>query len=904
MPDPIVIIGPASGPAGPIAGPPAPPKPPEDSTADETHERAAGQSSGFQRIAGRLAALAGRGLWVLLVAVARGSGRAAVLLVRGLWAALLAVARTIQQYPRYSLAAGASFLILGSIAYTQSGSGTPGRRSVTTAITGDPTKPPAGASREKHGAASNTAAAGNANTPAAASGKLVAADADKQAPDRDRNAPESGLAAAGQTPDPASLAGGPAPKPAATDEATTPAPALAQAPPSAEKGDPEAAKPSTTADAMRESAFDPVPAPASRDDGGVATLLGGGTEPAPARPAPDHKDGAGGASAAKSATSVDPQLPAPTPPETNPRPPAVSGPAKEPRLALAPPASGRADKTGIPKSAADAHTKDVQRDHDGKPQPPAGPLGQAPPSEPPKDTEENPPAVPARVQSPTAPHELPSDPAAAAPTAKSQAASNEQKPPEPSRPGALDLSPPVLSPQAPPPEPSDPAGKTVVTAAANELPAPTHEAVNKTAENPAPGREPSAARRDDAPAGLEMPAATGAIGTRSASSFTAPNSDQHASSVGEPEPRITSASPGNTPAEPPKRRELGEGWVEIPNSGNLILDDKPEIAERSASSLASAVPESRTGRDRRAHAAKDMAFEPESDEIRARHRAAPDTAPAGASASGRTGAGAEPANTADGGQIESVPHVVEPKENFWTISRLYYSSGRYYRALWKANAAKYPDINVLHVGDVIVIPPVEDLDPADIASPRSRPPAGMSDDARGLAGDGNASRGGGGPELADQSESSSQAADNATSAPRRTRVSGSSGSAPPRRVSMNDPELALPLASSTIRRDRPPARAGRPASDDDTQSDEPETRFAARPRSMAAAPPRRPVYKVRPYDTVRSIARDTLGDARRADEILDLNRDFIDDPSHLVVGQILELPEDARTSVRRAARSR
>ena len=63
--------------------------------------------------------------------------------------------------------------------------------------------------------------------------------------------------------------------------------------------------------------------------------------------------------------------------------------------------------------------------------------------------------------------------------------------------------------------------------------------------------------------------------------------------------------------------------------------------------------------------------------------------------------------------------------------------------------------------------------------------------------------------------------------------------------------------------------------------------------------PGRPVYRVRAYDTLRSIARDTLGSSRRADEILELNRGLIDDPAQLVVGQVLELPEDARTSLRR-----
>ncbi len=69
--------------------------------------------------------------------------------------------------------------------------------------------------------------------------------------------------------------------------------------------------------------------------------------------------------------------------------------------------------------------------------------------------------------------------------------------------------------------------------------------------------------------------------------------------------------------------------------------------------------------------------------------------------------------------------------------------------------------------------------------------------------------------------------------------------------------------------------------------------MTARPR--ISAPVSRPIYKVRRYDTLRSIARDTLGDPRRASEILALNRDIIDDPTHLISGQLLELPEDADT---------
>jgi nucleoid-associated protein YgaU len=55
-----------------------------------------------------------------------------------------------------------------------------------------------------------------------------------------------------------------------------------------------------------------------------------------------------------------------------------------------------------------------------------------------------------------------------------------------------------------------------------------------------------------------------------------------------------------------------------------------------------------------------------------------------------------------------------------------------------------------------------------------------------------------------------------------------------------------------------------------------------------------PKYQVRPRETLRSIARDTLGDSHRDEEILEMNRDAIPDPKHLTAGQILILPDDAR----------
>ena len=107
-----------------------------------------------------------------------------------------------------------------------------------------------------------------------------------------------------------------------------------------------------------------------------------------------------------------------------------------------------------------------------------------------------------------------------------------------------------------------------------------------------------------------------------------------------------------------------------------------------------------------------------------------------------------------------------------------------------------------------------------------------------------------------------------------------------------DAELALPIGDA----DGGPARGGRvPTSarvvdDDDAGT---ATRLTARPRNPT--PVDRPVYKVRRYDTLRSIARDALGDARRADEIYEINREVIADPTRLIPGQLLELPEDADT---------
>jgi nucleoid-associated protein YgaU len=185
-------------------------------------------------------------------------------------------------------------------------------------------------------------------------------------------------------------------------------------------------------------------------------------------------------------------------------------------------------------------------------------------------------------------------------------------------------------------------------------------------------------------------------------------------------------------------------------------------------------------------------------------------------------------------QVEPILHTVQSGENFWTISRLYYNSGRYYRALHAANRRTTPNIRELYVGTTIKVPPLESLDVSLFDPPPTFAEAGNAAVRRATA----------------HADADALGAGNA-------------GGGTTRRRSRGDVELGMPAS-----------RAQRPGDQDADDSS-------------------RPIYKVKVHDTLRSIARDTLGDSHRYREILDLNRDVIDDPTRLVTGQNLTLPEDA-----------
>jgi len=63
--------------------------------------------------------------------------------------------------------------------------------------------------------------------------------------------------------------------------------------------------------------------------------------------------------------------------------------------------------------------------------------------------------------------------------------------------------------------------------------------------------------------------------------------------------------------------------------------------------------------------------------------------------------------------------------------------------------------------------------------------------------------------------------------------------------------------------------------------------------SSTGTPPEQPnptTYVVQPDDTLSFIARKFLGDTGRWQEIWDANRDTIDDPNQIEVGQVLNIP--------------
>ena len=184
-------------------------------------------------------------------------------------------------------------------------------------------------------------------------------------------------------------------------------------------------------------------------------------------------------------------------------------------------------------------------------------------------------------------------------------------------------------------------------------------------------------------------------------------------------------------------------------------------------------------------------------------------------------------------RVDTTTHIVQKGENFWTISKLYYNSGRYYKALWAANRETVPKIAELYVGTTIKVPPPELLDAKLIEPPRPAATARRDRDTAGAR----------------------------TSRDALTLEDGRKGT---RKAA--DTLVMLPV--------------GRGASDD-------------KPLDTPAPTSESKSHVVKAHETLRSIARDRLGDPRRAEEIREMNLDELgEDPPR--VGMTLRLPDDAK----------
>ena len=243
-----------------------------------------------------------------------------------------------------------------------------------------------------------------------------------------------------------------------------------------------------------------------------------------------------------------------------------------------------------------------------------------------------------------------------------------------------------------------------------------------------------------------------------------------------------------------------------------------------------------------------------------------------------------------GSKIDPITHVVARGENFWTISRHYYGSGRFYKALWRANAARVPRIDELYIGTSIRVPAPEDLDPRYI-----EPASGATgSEPRRSSGSGR---------ISGSASTPAEASDSMSTAPRdgqtvRTgRESSVPASADPDDLFSSADELA---ASQRAASSRSGSKARPVSGDNGFDSDEaPVARKRTSGQSTDDLPPEADLtpkkrkartHVVKQYETLRSIAKQELGDSRREDELLELNGDLIDDPTDLTVGTPLRLP--------------
>ena len=194
----------------------------------------------------------------------------------------------------------------------------------------------------------------------------------------------------------------------------------------------------------------------------------------------------------------------------------------------------------------------------------------------------------------------------------------------------------------------------------------------------------------------------------------------------------------------------------------------------------------------------------------------------------------------DEAPIQPILYPVRPGETFRSIAEKTYGSDRFARALWAANKRQVPSMDRLPSGTTIRLPAPESLNSALVDPPGPDPTA-----PRDL--------------------------------PRpRTEPARRDGAASLASASGEPSETLVMLP------------VGRPSSGVDPIPAHELDGLPDRPRAAY------PIFVARPHDTFRTIARDTLGDAERADEVRQLNLDVISDPARPTPGQKLRLPRYAK----------
>jgi nucleoid-associated protein YgaU len=350
--------------------------------------------------------------------------------------------------------------------------------------------------------------------------------------------------------------------------------------------------------------------------------------------------------------------------------------------------------------------------------------------------------------------------------------------------------------------------------------------------------------------------------------ISSPNASDGPAPKVDPSASMPNKTAGQTPSpvSEPSSAASQSNWVTVPSNEKILENLGPDSETVGARVESGSLP----ARDPRAHADKSVDIEVEAAESSALSRTrSPDRTTTGLAKS-LTESTSEQSNRIQGSAY--TPHVVERGENFWTISRQYFATGNYWIALWKCNSAKVPEIDKLQVGDVIMIPPVEDL---DLAATDPRLAKRTSKRASSMP-SGNQV----GATSIDQVRRSSDDLDHES-----PNQGGKFDSA--------DDEIGADRANRRVRYSRVNRELlSTEASDSDAV--EPDVDSTSRPTKRSAQTAKTFTYRIRRYDTIRSIARDMLGDSRRAREILEINKTTITDPDHLVIGQLIELPQDAR----------